>query len=182
MHRIGWLLLIWCMAVAAQTPSAPRQPLTVVTAPKQMVAQWVSAAGKSVDLPGQMVFSLSQAKEDDTLAGTMIYVLPDATRETLAQQTAQPLKNIPPYLMQTNVAAAWGKETACPYLRMESGELAFEILSGKIHFKRVTLEFLETQDYLPQLLCHWTRQLNTKKRRRSIIAAINRALTGEEPE
>jgi hypothetical protein len=182
MHRIAWWILVWSATVAAQTPPPQRQPLTVATAPKPMTVKWEGADGKSVDLPGQMVFSLSQANSDDTLTGTMIYVLPDATRATLAAQTAQPLQNIPPFLMQTKVAAVWAKETGCPYLRMECGELAFEILSGKIHFKRVTLEFLETQDYLPQLLCHWTRQLNTKKQRRSIITAINRALAGEEPE
>jgi hypothetical protein len=80
------------------------------------------------------------------------------------------------------VAATWAKGASCPFLRMESQEFAFEIFGGKIHFKPVTLEFAETQAYLPQLFCHWTRQLNTHKQRRSLIAAINRALTGGEPE
>jgi hypothetical protein len=177
----------WCITSQAQTSNpAPaanvRKPLTIATQPKPAPVKWISADGKEVELNGQLTFAVTQANEDDSLTGWMLYLLPDGQREKLAQQTEQPLKNIPPYLMKTNVAASWLKDTSCPSCRMESGEVEFEILGGKIHFKRVTLAFRETPDYLPQLFCHWTRQINARKQRRSIIAAINRALKGEEPE
>lgn len=180
-------LLLGCKASQAQTasPASPvqaRKPLTISSQPKPAPVKWKGADGKEFELRGQLAFAVTQANEDDTLTGWMLYLLPDEQRERLAKQTEQPLKSIPPYLMKTNVAASWVKGASCPFLRMESGAVEFEILGGKIHFTSVTLEFRETQDYLPQLFCHWTRQLNTRKQRRSIIAAINRALKGEESE
>ena len=177
-----WLALLAGSAALAQTPAPVRKPLTIATPPKPLPVKWQGADGQDLELRGQLVFSVTRANDDDTLTGWMLYLLPDDQRARLAKHTGQPLKNIPPYLMQTNVAATWAKDTSCPSARIESGELVFEILSGKIHFNRVTLAFAETPDYLPQLFCHWTRQLNTKRQRRSLIAAINRALTGDEPE
>ncbi|NOT62905.1 MAG: hypothetical protein HOP19_22070 [Acidobacteria bacterium] len=175
------------ISVSAQTtsadPEAPaRKPLTLLSLPKLAPVKWTGPDGKEIKLRGQLAFAVTQANEDDTLTGWMLYLLPDEQRELLAKHTEQPVKSIPPYLMQTNVAASWMKDTSCPSPKIETNALAFEILGGKIHFNRATLEFRETQDYLPQLVCHWTRQLNTRKQRRSIIAAINRALTGGDPE
>ncbi len=181
---------LWLCGITnrAQTnsPASPaptiRKPLTITSLPKSAPVKWKDAEGKEFELRGQLSFAVTQVNEDDTMTGWMLYLLPDEQRERLAKHTAQLLKNIPPYLMKTEVAAAWAKGTSCPFMRMESGAVEFEILGGKIHFTNVTLEFKETQDYLPQLFCHWTRQLNTRKQRRSIIAAINRALKGEDSE
>ncbi len=185
---IFFCLWFWCATSQAQTnnPASPapaiRKPLTIASLPKLAPVKLKDAEGKEIELHGQLAFAVTQANEDDTLTGWMLYLLPDEQRERLAKHSGQPLKNIPPYLMKTEVAGTWVKGASCPFLRMESGAVEFEILGGKIHFTSVALEFKETPDYLPQLFCHWTRQLNARKQRRSIIAAINRALKGEEPE
>jgi hypothetical protein len=189
--RLAWLcllLLLLSISSNAQTNTPPRpetparKPLTLQSLPKPSPVKWKSVDGKELELRGQLAFAVTRANEDDTLTGWMLYLLADDQREQLAKHTEQPLKSIPTYLLQVNVPASWVKGASCPAPKIETGELAFEILGGKIHFNQAMLEFRETPDYLPQLICHWTRQINTRKQRRSIIAAVNRALTGGDPE
>jgi hypothetical protein len=44
----------------------------------------------------------------------------------------------------------------------------------------MVLDIHETPEQMNQLFCSWTRQINAKRQRRGIIAAINRLIQPEE--
>jgi hypothetical protein len=50
----------------------------------------------------------------------------------------------------------------------------------KLTIDRIRLDVLETQEQIPQLICSWTRQINTKRPRPGIIAALNRLIAPEQ--
>ncbi len=157
-----------------------RQP-SVFTTPPKAVSVFLEQPDKpALEIHGKAALTVTAANSDDTLTGTFVYALPDEARQTLAKLAQQPLSNIPALLAKKAVSARFQKDSACPWLRWEMNPETLEIAGLRLRLKPVVLEAPETRDYLGQLFCHWARQINVNRQRRGIIAAINRALTGEE--
>lgn len=170
------LLLPFLPTGQAQT----RQPIAFTT-PSKIVAVFLEQPDKpTLEIRGKAALTVTAATNDDTLIGTFVYALPDEARQTLASLANQPLNSIPALLSKKEVKATFLKGSACPWLRWEMNPETLEIKGIHLHIKPVVLDVPETQDYLSQLFCHWARQINVNRQRRGIIAAINRALTGEE--
>lgn len=126
-----------------------------------------------------MTFTITQAHENDTLTGTLTYSINDESREKIAQSAGKSRSLIPSKLRRGDVTANFRRGTACPVLHLEIQDPWIEVEGLRINFKRLELEILETAEEAPQLFCTWTRQLNAKRQRRGVIAAINRLIAPE---
>lgn len=157
-----------------------RQPIVFTTPPKAM-SVFLEQPDKTVlEIRGKAALTVTAANNDDTITGTFVYALPDEARQTLAKLANQPLSSIPALLAKKEVKATFQKDSSCPWLRWAMNPETLEINGIRLRIKPVMLDVPETRDYLGQLFCHWARQINVNRQRRGIIAAINRALTGEE--
>jgi hypothetical protein len=176
------LLLLAVLAPPQFSQAQPRKPI-VYTTPTQSVTAYLKRANQP-DLPvrGQAALTITAAQLDDTLTGTFVFDLSAESRKQLAELLDQPLQTFPALLTQKGLKAVFQKETACPWLRFELNPESLEINGQQLHFNPVVLEVPESRAYLGQLICHWARQINVNRQRRGIIAAINRALNGEEDQ
>jgi len=174
------LLLFGACSSFFSSHAQERKPI-VYTTPAQTLTAYLKLPNQpDIPLRGQAALTLTAAREDDTLVGTFVFALAEDARRQLAEAARQPLNSIPALLSKKEVTANFQKNTACPWLRLELNPAELEINSVSLHFKPVVLEVLETRTYIGQLLCHWARQINVNRQRRGIIAAINRALIGDE--
>jgi len=168
-------------------PAAARgqaKPVVFTTTPKPVSAQLQLSDGSSFAVRGRASLTVTAANDDDTLTGTLIYALPDDARQKIARTANLALKNVPSSLALKDVSANFLRGTACPLVRLEVSAKGAEIpgVGGAgIRFDRVVLDIRETPEQMNQLFCGWTRQINAKRQRRGIIAAINRLIRPEEP-
>ena len=77
------------------------------------------------------------------------------------------------------MTATFRSGTACPVLHLQVRALEIEVVGTKLGFDQLTLDVYETPVQITQLFCNWTRQINVRRARRGIVAAINRLLVGE---
>jgi hypothetical protein len=159
-----------------------RKPVIFTTPAQPLTAYLKQVNHPDLPLHGQAALTLAAARTDDTLLGTFVFALTEDSRKQLAESTHQPLSAIPALLSKKAVTAVFQKNTACPWLRLELNPAVLEVSNLQLYFKPIVLEVPETRTYLGQLLCHWVRQINVNRQRRGIIAAINRALSGEEEQ
>lgn len=180
------ILLGLCLFGAFSSPQnnhAQTQKPVVFTTPAQPVTTYLIQPNQpDFAVRGQAALTLTAAKPDDTMVGTFVFALPEDVRKQLAEHTHQPLTAVPALLSKKEVTATFQKNTSCPWLRLELNPEVLENNSLQFHFKPVVLEIPESRTYVGQLLCHWVRQINVNRQRRGIIAAINRALTGDEEQ
>lgn len=155
------------------------KPLIFTTTPKSVAARLGDSHNKT-SLRSTAVLTINAAHEDDTVIGALVFVFADEARRQLAQASGQPLKAIPANFVRKDVTANFRSGTACPVLHLEVGASEIEVAGVKLSFDRLTLDIYETPAQITQLFCNWTRQLNVKRQRRGIIAAINRLLVGEQ--
>ncbi len=174
----GWIT--FATRVRAQT-----KPVVFTTTPKPVSARLQFSDGSSFAVRGRASLTATAANEDDTLTGTLLYVLPDAARKKIAQTAGKSLNDIPSNITMKNVSASFRHGAACPLVRLEVSvkEAEFNGVQGvKLLFDHLALEIQETPGQINQLFCNWTRQINAKRQRHGIIAAINRLIQPEELE
>jgi hypothetical protein len=179
---LGLLLCALFSQTPLTTPNQTRKPLIYKTPAQPITAYLKRPNQPDVALRGQAALTVTAAHLDDTLTGTFVFALSEEARKQLAELINRPLSAIPKLLAKREIKAVFQQETACPWLRLELNLERLEILDQQLHFKPVVLEVPEKRDYLGQLFCHWARQINVNRQRRGIIAAINRALHGEEAQ
>jgi len=156
------------------------KPVIYTTTPKLAIAKLKSGESNLYDVRGKAAFTVTAANDNDTVAGTLVYTIPDDARQKIAQLSAKPLASIPASVAKKDVIAGFQSGTACPVVNLEIGATELEVAGVKLRFNRITLDVIETADQVPQHFCAWTRQINAKRPRRGIIASLNRLLTGEQ--
>ncbi len=164
----------------AQSNAKPAKPATYTTAPKLAIAKLKSGESSVYDVRGKTAFTVTAANDDDTVAGTLIYTIPDDARQKIAQLSAKPLASIPASVTKKEVIASFQSGTACPVVNLEINAAELDVAGVKLRFNRITLDVIETAEQVPQHFCAWTRQINAKRQRRGIIASLNRLITGEQ--
>ena len=170
--------------VYAQSVTQPNaqsaKPASYTTSPKLAIAKLKSGESNVYDVRGKAAFTVTAANDDDTVAGTLVYTIPDDARQKIAQLSAKPLASIPASVTKKDVIAGFQSGTACPVVNLEIGATELDLAGVKLSFNRITLDVIETADQVPQHFCAWTRQINAKRQRRGIIASLNRLLVGEQ--
>lgn len=171
------VVVFLCALGAAQGLRAQEaKPLIFTTSPKPVTAK---LGADETSLRSTAVLTIKAANDDDTVSGALVFVFGDEARQRLAQVSGQPLKSVPANFVRKDVTATFRSGTACPVLHLEVEALEIEVAGMKLSFDQLTLDIYETPVQITQLFCNWTRQINVRRARRGIIAAINRLLVGE---
>jgi hypothetical protein len=127
----------------------------------------------------KVTYTLTAAKYDDTMVGTLVFWIPEEARKKIAEAVSLPLSSIPASVMRKDVVAGFRKETSCPMVGIDIGETELDVAGAKLSFKRIVVDVIETPQEVPQHFCFWTRQINTNRSRRGVIASLNRLITVE---
>lgn len=182
------LLLLACLTglsglgaeIHSQVVEQAKPPIIFMTAPKLIGAKLKLVDGSSFVVRGRATLTAVKANVDDSLTGTLVYLLPDEARQKLAQASERKLAEIPNSITQKDLMVNFQRGTACPLVRLQVPVNETAVGNATLHFDAVTLDIHETPDQVNQLFCSWTRQINAKRQRLGIIAAINRLITVEE--
>jgi hypothetical protein len=195
-NEISALALLFAAVAAAFAQSAPqssvpqeadkqaadaRQTPQVVytTPPKTSVAMFKLGDSEACEVRGNVTFTLTAAKYDDTVVGTLVFTIPEVARKKIAEASGEPLTSIPARVERKDVAAGFRKGTSCPEVSLEIGATELEVAGAKLSFDRVVVNVVETLEEIPQHFCVWTRQINANRSRRGVIASLNRLVTVE---
>ena len=171
----GWITF-------ATMARAQAKPVVFTTTPKPVNTRLQFSDGSSFAVRGRASLTVTAANEDDTLTGTLLYVLPEDARKKIAQMASKTLNDVPSNVTMKDVSANFRHGTACPLMRLEVSVKEAEIngaRGAKLRFDRVALDIQETPAQINQLFCSWTRQINAKRQRHGLIAAINRMIQPE---
>ncbi len=126
-----------------------------------------------------VTFTLAEANYDDTVAGTLVFTIPEEARKKIADGAGAPPASIPASVTRKDVIAGFQKGTSCPMVNIEIGAMELEVAGAKLSFDRVVVSVVETPEAVPQHFCLWTRQINANRKRRGVIASLNRLITVE---
>lgn len=126
----------------------------------------LTVGGRQVTAQGSL--TITSARDDDTLRGVLVLRLP---AEAAGKQSAgESAVTVP------EVAGRFVHGTSCPLIRVEVAPVRTE----NVETGRMVFEFRETRDEMAQLFCVWTRQINARRSRKGVIAAVNRLLSGDQ--
>jgi hypothetical protein len=155
-------------------------PVIFTTQAKPAIAQLISA--EKMALEGRASFTVTKAEYDDTITGIYVFTISDDARQRLAEFSDSDLEEIPAKFSREDVTARFQKGTYCPTLHLEIPAVEIEAVGTTMRFDRIVLDIGETQQKMSQLFCAWSRQINARRHRRGIIAAINLLIKPEEEE
>ena len=167
-------------ATIQATAQSSRAPIVFTTVPKLVPGRLPISNGPDFVIRGRASLTVTTANDDDTLTGTLVYVLPSDARQRIAQLVGKSLADIPTSLAVKKVTAKFQRGTACPLVQLEILLKEADFGGTRLFFDHINLDIRETPDQINQLFCSWTRQINAKRQRQGIIAAVNRLITVEE--
>jgi hypothetical protein len=162
---------------AADTGQAPQ--VVYMTPPKTAVAKLKLGESETYEVRAKVRFMLKAANYDDTMVGTLVFIIPEDARKKIAEASGEPLTSIPANVARTDVVAGFRKGTSCPVVSIEIGAVKLDVAGVKLSFDHVVVAVIETLDEVQQHFCVWTRQINANRSRRGVIASLNRLITVE---
>jgi hypothetical protein len=157
------------------------KPVIFTTPPQRILIRLTDQRQNSQYLAGQASLTLLEAGSDDTLRALLIISLPGEERRRLGKQGLE----LPETIHRQEMQLRWHKGTSCPDIDLDLQATRFEVnglqmVTGQTKVRiDVSLRTVET---LPQLLCSWTRQINSGRPRLGIVMAINRLLIREDED
>jgi hypothetical protein len=164
-----------------QTENTRQTPLVVYTTPpKTSVAKLKSGASEDYEVRAKVAYTITAANYDDTVVGTLVFTIPEDARKKISEVSGSALTSIPASVAQKDVVAGFQKGTACPEVNIEIGAMELDLAGAKLCFDRVVVAVIETREEVPQHFCVWTRQINANRKRRGVIASLNRLITVEQ--
>jgi hypothetical protein len=156
------------------------EPVIFTTLPKPATAKLIPP--EKTTLEGIASFTVTKAQDDDTITGIFVFTISDDARQQLAELSNNDLEEIPAKFSREDVTAKFQKGTSCPTLHLEIPSVEMEAVGATMRFDRIVLDIVETQQQMSQLFCAWSRQINARRHRGGIIAAINRLIKPEVEE
>jgi hypothetical protein len=163
-----------------QTADKRQAPQIVYTTPpKTSVAKLKTGGSEAYEVRAIVTFTLKAANYDDTVVGTLVFKIPEEARKKIAEVSGEPLSSVPASVMRKDVVAGFQKGTSCPVVNIEIGAMELDVAGAKLSFDRVVAAVIETPEEVPQHFCVWTRQINANRKRRGVIASLNRLITVE---
>jgi len=185
----GLCLLALTVSAAAQQQPKVVKPETITTPAKLVITKLKIGESDTYEVRGKATYTVTAANSDDSIAGTLVYTIPDDARQKVAQITGKPLTDIPATITTKDVVASFQKATACPVVHLEFTPMDISIAGVKDHFNRFVLDVNETlpgatkgQQEIATLFCVWTKQINAGRARRGVIARMNVILNGEQEQ
>ena len=164
-----------------QTADTRQRPQVVYTTPPRIsVARLQLGESEDYEVRVKVTFTLSAANYDDTVVGTLVFTIPEDARKKIAEVSGAPLTSIPASVARKDVVAGFQKGTSCPVVSIEIRAMELDVAGAKLRFDRVVVAVIETREQVPQHFCVWTRQINANRKRRGVIASLNRLITVEQ--
>jgi hypothetical protein len=165
----------------AGTAGVRQSPQIVYTTPaKTSVAKLKIGDSEPSEVRGKVTFTLTAANYDDTMAGTLVFMIPEDARKKIAEVSGEPLTSIPSSVARKDVVAGFRKGTSCPIISIEISATELDLAGVKLSFDRVVVNVNENTEEVPRHFCVWTRQINANRPHRGVIASLNRLITGEQ--
>ena len=160
-----------------------KKPQTISTTPKVLAGKLQTSDGKTLELRGQAVFTITTINADDSLTGALVYLIPDKDRQRASEKLGKPLTAIPASVMSKEISASFEKDTHCPEIHFAFAPIELEIAGTKLHLDRFSLTLDESPQELSKLFCIWTQVSSSQHQQtRGVIARIRVLLNGEEAE
>jgi hypothetical protein len=175
--RFSSLFLVSLLLLNLGNKGQNSNPVVFTTQPRPAIAKLVSA--EQTTLEGRANLTVTKANDDDTITGIFVFTISDDARQKLAELSNSDLEEIPAKFSREDVIAKFPKGTSCPTLHLEIASVEMEAVGTTMQFDRIVLDIAETQQQMSQLFCAWSRQINARRHRRGIIAAINRLIRPE---
>jgi hypothetical protein len=172
---------------SAQTGRGVTLAQTVyTTTPKAFVAR-LNNQGKNIsEIEGFLSFTLTDARSDDSILGTLDYTIPDDARQKIAAQTGKRFEEVPDRLSRKSVVDYFEKGAAPPIIHLLIEPMEMEVAGAKVNFDKITLDIKAREGgarYSPEeieaLITVWARQIQVGRSRRGIILALNGRIAGE---
>lgn len=139
-----------------------------------------SAGSESIKVKVDGSFTINSAGNDDTVKGTLLFSLNEENRLKIAGRMQGGSQSVPANITRSDVIGHFVKGASCPTIRLAIEPL--DLKTGGIEGRtgRLIFEFHETRDQMAELFCVWTRQINARKSRRGVVAAINKLMLGSQ--
>ncbi|MBS1789923.1 MAG: hypothetical protein JST85_19525 [Acidobacteria bacterium] len=171
----------------AQAQQATPKKVAFTTAPKLVIAKLKSGEADVYDVRGKVSFTITAANSDDTVAGTLVYAIPDDARQKIASMSGKAVGAIPANITRNDIIASFQKATAPPILHLEINAMDIDVVGVKMRFSRIVLDINAREghpaDYSVQemeaLFTVWAKQIANGRSRRGIIARANKVINGE---
>ncbi len=180
----GACLLALGGLACGQQPSASAKPTVFTTEAKPVTGNCHEAE----EARGQLTYTVTAAKADNTITGIVNYTLAEETRQKIAQLTGKPLAQVPSKITQPNVSAAFQKGTEPPVIHWEIRDTELEAAGLKIRFPLIVLDIKArvnppTTSYsteeMEAIFTMMARQISSERPTRGLIARLNRVIKGE---
>lgn len=151
----------------------------------------IGSLADGYEVRGKATFTITAANSDDSLAGTLTYVIPDDAKQKVAVAAGKPIASVPSTFTVRDVVATFQKTTACPVVHVEVGPLEIDAVGAKIKFTRKvvldlqgiepgTVDKPSPQQEMAMQFCVWTKQINNGGIRRGVIRRVNELIAGEQ--
>jgi hypothetical protein len=175
--RFSSMFMVLPLLLTLGNSAQQSDPVIFTTQPKPAIARLISA--EKISLEGRASFTVTKAEDDDTITGILVFTISDDERYKLAELSDFDPEEIPAKFSREDVTARFQKGTSCPTLHLEIPSVEMEAAGTPMRFDLMVLDIVETQQQMSQLFCAWSRQINARRHRRGIIAAINRLIKPE---
>ncbi|MEP7271348.1 MAG: hypothetical protein ABI882_07570 [Acidobacteriota bacterium] len=174
---------------SASFTNAPQARKGVAFVTPQKVA--IASLADGYEVRGKATFTVTAANSDDSLAGTLVYAIPDDARQKIAALAGKQVSAVPSSLTVKDVVASFQKGTSCPVVHLEVGPLEIDAVGAKVRFTRKvvldipglepgTLEKPTPAQEMAMQFCVWTKQINNGGIRRGVIRRINELINGDD--
>lgn len=189
------MILFVCVALLAlnavafgQQPQAPAKPVAFAIAKNLAIGKLSQGGADVYDVRGKLTFTVTAANSDDTIAGTVVYSIPDDARQKIAELGGKPLAQVPNSVTKKEVVANFQRGTEPPVIHLELIGLDLEVAGVKTRFSRVVLDINArtnepsryTKEEMEALFTVWAKQILNGRARRGPIARMNKVINGEE--
>lgn len=154
--------------------AGPR-PAVFTTPPQRIAIRFAGEPPGYQNYDGQVTLTLLEAGSDDTLRALLVLTLPPGERQRLVKRGLE----LPETIHREELRLNWHRGTSCPDIDLDLPAVKFTGQGREMSTEptRVRIDVsLRTVETLPQLLCSWTRQINSRRPRLGIVMAINRLL------
>ncbi len=183
------ICLLGATAVAsAQNPTEQPKAVVFSTTPKLVVAKLKNGEQDVHDVRGKANFTVIAANSDDTVAGTLNYMIPDADRQKIASLSGKPLNSVPSNVTRKDVLAYFQEGTLYPLIQLEIKPIDFDVAGLKLTFSRIVVDIngrdggaipRYSKEEMEALFTTWAKQISNKRQRRGVISRMNKVINGE---
>lgn len=176
---------------SAAVQAQKREPQTISTEPKEVVAELRIGDQKLANVQGEAIFTPSAGNADDTLTGTLAFNVSEAERKRIATMMKKPLDDVPSFVKKGDVMTVFVKHAECPDLRFEffvrhqnfnPADAEIEFAGTTLRFQPFVLSFKESQQELSQLLCVWAKRIYSGRGTRGAAQRFSKVIKGEDPD